>query len=282
MDDNQEAKTNDDLPELAVIQQVEIPFLDEILLAALGADGEAYVPVTPFATRLGLGRPASQLDRIKRDDTMSECLCKMQISTPGGKQLMQCLRVDMLALWLAGIRESAVKESIRPQLKWYKKEAAKAIINHFKDLAITQSSNALVTVKTPDSQLAEVIAQYENLKAITQTVLDHLLSLTGQNNQVIDILTGLSEKQEITAMAVTNLTVRITPAQQEKIKSAVDKIVEDTPLNHAKVFNAIHQRFYVAKYEDLPCEKFEEVMTFLRQLWRQLTSPDKPEQGNLF
>jgi len=39
---------DDNLPILNTAAQVEVPFLDELLLAVQGVDGDIYVPVTPF------------------------------------------------------------------------------------------------------------------------------------------------------------------------------------------------------------------------------------------
>lgn len=119
--------TEQQAPALDTIEQVEIPFLDDLLLAALGADGDIYVPVTLFAQHRGMAQPRHQITRIHRDETMEEALRTMPIETAGGMQDMQCLRIDMLTLWLATIRAAAVKEAVRPKLKRYKREAAHAI-----------------------------------------------------------------------------------------------------------------------------------------------------------
>lgn len=111
--------------ELDTVEQVEVPFLNDLLLALQGIDGEVYVPVVPVAERLGMASPYSQIARIRRDETMTEALRRMPIETSGGMQKMQCLHVDMLTLWLATIRASMVREEIRPTLQQYKREAAR-------------------------------------------------------------------------------------------------------------------------------------------------------------
>jgi hypothetical protein len=254
-----------------------IMFYDRPIVAVTVEDGRVFVVLPWLCQGLDLDVTA-QTRRIERSPVIHDDeLQLVLVETEGGQQELLGLDLKMVAHFLSTIDPLRVSEEKRPRVVLFQRECATVLYEHFARKA-TQSR----AVQIADPQLLEVIAQYENLKAIAQVFLDHLLSLTGQNNQVLDILANLSEKQEITGKAVASLTVRITPAQQEKIRSAVDKIVETTQLNHAKVFKAIHQRFYVAKYEDLPCEVFEQVMTFLRQMWRQLTSPEKPEQGNLF
>jgi hypothetical protein len=110
-----------DIIELDATEQVEVPFLSDLLLALQGIDGEIYVPVVPVAERLGIASPYSQIARIRRDETMAEALRRMPIETEGGIQRTQCLRIDMLTLWLATIRAAMVKEEIRPILRQYKR-----------------------------------------------------------------------------------------------------------------------------------------------------------------
>jgi hypothetical protein len=88
MDEGEDTNTDEGLPGLDVVAQAEVPFLDELLLAVQGVDGDIYVPVTPFAQRLGLAQPHRQVARIRRDETMEEALRMMPIKTAGGTQDM--------------------------------------------------------------------------------------------------------------------------------------------------------------------------------------------------
>jgi hypothetical protein len=98
---------------------VEVPFLNEMILALLGGDSEIYVPVIPFAQRLGIGNPYNQIARVKRDEALLTGLRDMVINTPGGPQKTKCLRLDTFALWLATISGNMCKSEIRPVLKHY-------------------------------------------------------------------------------------------------------------------------------------------------------------------
>jgi len=269
--------------ELEVIQQVEVPFLDELLLAALGADGEAYIPVTPFAERLGLERARRQLDRIRRDDTMRPCLRQMAIQTAGGKQQMQCLRVDMLALWLTGIRENMVKESVRAQLSWYKREAAQAIINHFRGLAIAVQ-------QAPTMHVTEGSATYHEAMILYHQQQRDVALLREQHGQRLDQLEQRIDRVEQLAAMVPEIAThyRLRPLSDEHqatVQACVKRRHELTQRSQAAIYEDLKIVFHVAKYDRIPEERWGEVAHWFRDRIRKAGGKMDVldnEQGSMF
>jgi len=182
---------------LLTLKQVEVPFLDEMIMALLGNDGEIYVPVTSFAQNLGMSNPYSQIQRIKRDDALFTGLRMMTIASAGGPQATQCLRLNTFALWLATISERICKPEIRPRLTHYKLEAADAILNYFREKAIIRTiiSPQALTVPGPS-------ASYEEWAAFYETIAGTYRALAAQQAQLTDHEKRLTRNEEEIAVVV--------------------------------------------------------------------------------
>lgn len=55
----------------------------------------------------------------------------------GGMQKAGMLRVDLVPIWLSGVRIQAVKEEIRPKLERFQREAAKVLWEAFQEGHLT-------------------------------------------------------------------------------------------------------------------------------------------------
>lgn len=60
-----------------------------------------------------------------------------KLATLDGLQTFHMRRVDLVLLWLASIRTSAVREEIRPKLERYQEEAAKVLWETFQEGRLT-------------------------------------------------------------------------------------------------------------------------------------------------
>ena len=58
-----------------------------------------------------------QRQRIQRHTVLAKGIGVCNLQTPGGIQSSYVLRVDLVPLWLSGIRTSAVDEEARPKLE---------------------------------------------------------------------------------------------------------------------------------------------------------------------
>ena len=107
--------------------------------------------------------------------------------------------------------------------------------------------------------------------------------------QAVKLLESLAEQQSETTAAVARLSQKqkVTLAQKQHIKEAVQRIVTDTAgqpgmLVQGQVYGVIFQRFRVNAYAEIPAARYEEVMTFLCDLWKRSTAGTTPEQTSLF
>jgi DNA mismatch repair ATPase MutL len=285
--------TEQQAPALDTLEQVEVPFLDELLLAARGVDGDIYVPVTPFAERLGMAQPRHQITRIRRDETMAEALRTMPIETAGGVQDMQCLRIDMLTLWLATIRAAAVREEIRPTLRQYKREAARAILAYFSAKAQAKRAAIVPTVERPlmpasDAPALEWANYYEAMAALYRQVASQQTAIATHEQQLArHDKTIADHDREIAALSDDMVSVketlaimgempepRISMAQANAIQALVSKIHEATHIHQATIFAAFKKQWRIPRYDELPVAQFADAYEWLRQ-WGRARLPQK-------
>jgi len=63
---------------------------------------------------------------------LSEGFITLTTETEGGAQAAQCLRLDLLPLWLSGVQATKTKSDIREKLIRYQREAASVLWQAFK------------------------------------------------------------------------------------------------------------------------------------------------------
>lgn len=289
MQDNTAAQGQDtftDDQELDTIEQVEVPFLNEMILALLGSDNEIYVPVIPFSQRLGIGNPYNQIARVKRDEALLSGLRDMVIGTAGGPQKTKCLRLDTFALWLATISENMCRAEIRPILKHYKLEAANAIVEHFKlkasalrarllvpklQLAITERPPMPAPGSSPDEWRAWHLAMadvYLALKEQGAMLGNHEHRLNKLDAEVEALSENMVGVKEVLAMMGEVPAPRIGIHQANQIQALVSKIHEATHIHQATIFAAFKKHWRLPRYDELPLEQFDEAYAWLRQWGR--------------
>ena len=105
---------------LTVIEQKEVTFYDDELIAVRDSDGQIYVSVRHLCEAIGIARQG-QVRRIRDHHVLSKGYAGGNIMLPpgekggGGRQRAGMLRVDLVPLWLSGIDTKRVKEEIRPK-----------------------------------------------------------------------------------------------------------------------------------------------------------------------
>jgi antirepressor protein len=112
-----------DVPEEQPVDQQIVPFMGNELAAAMTAGGTIYITFPGMCTALGLN-VRGQTQRVQRTRTLRQALRRIPLETRGGLQRINCLRVDKLALWLAGVQTSQIKPRYREKIEAYQDELA--------------------------------------------------------------------------------------------------------------------------------------------------------------
>ncbi len=242
-----------DISEEQVIEQQIVPFMGDDLAAALAPGGNIYVTLPGMCTALGLNT-RGQLQRIQRTRTLSKGLRHIPIQTKGGFQHLNCLRIDLIALWLAGVQPGSIKNEIRVKIEAYQDELAPVATQVFMRVMGLQIREV---IPTTDSQVLALANRVDALTEITALVREYLETLL----EVQDV----QEIVNLIAAAIVKQSPNITPQ-----------------LAHAMVYGRLKKRFQARSYIEIPDERFDEVMVYLRGVLRTFSGGDLPGQGSLF
>lgn len=114
----------------AMSELIKVPFHEGEILAVKDERGE-WVVIRPLCEQLGIDMQA-QRRRIQRAPWGGdEGLAMMATPSAGGEQQSVCLHRKRVAMWLATIEVSRVKEEVRPYLAKLQKEAADVLDAYF-------------------------------------------------------------------------------------------------------------------------------------------------------
>lgn len=283
-DTDQTPEETTSIEEEAAIDQRVVPFMGDELIAAMTASETIYISLNGLCTALGINYRA-QLLRSQRTPTLAKGLRRIPLKTSGGVQRISCLRVDKVALWLAGIESGRIKEQFRAKIEAYQEELAPVATRVFMHVM------GITAPPSTDPRITALTEQYEVLVAAASFIAEHMSELatlpeqvqgvSGQLDQAVQLLESLAGDVQQLKREQT-----ISPAQKRKISDAVDRIVADSTgqpgqLKQGQVYAAIYRRFQVSSYGEIPATRFEEVMKFLRDLWQRATKGTIPEQGSL-
>lgn len=93
-------------------------------------DGKIYTPLRKFCEFLGVNF-SGQHQRIQRDETLKQGVCKIHIPTQSGVQEAVMMENSFLPLWLAGIKANQCREEIRDNLIRFKLEVKDILAEAF-------------------------------------------------------------------------------------------------------------------------------------------------------
>ena len=258
---------------LAVVEQREVTFYEDELIAVRSEDGQVYVAIRQMCSALGLDQ-RSQRRRIQNHTVLSDGYTGGVIMTPpgpgggGGRQQAALLRVDLVPLWLSTIETTRVKEQNRPKMERFQREAAKALWEAFQQGRLTADLDfdALLAADSPEAQA------YKMAQAVLQLARNQLLmraQLTDHENRLETIEAQLGDTGR-----------NVTPDQASQLSQAVKAVAlaqgKKTGRNEfGAVYGELYRKFGITSYKMLPARRFEEAMKFLTA-WHESLSGTVP------
>jgi P22_AR N-terminal domain len=305
-DERSEAPVSEnDIPEERASHQELIPFMDDELAAAMTATNTVYVSVPGVCKALGIKNPQPQVLRITRTKVLKKGLRRIPIHTRGGFQNTYCLRVDLLALWLAGIEPSRMRQdtaqqrALREKIEQYQEELAPEATRVFlrviglRATDLTPTASQEITAQEQETEQLAAVATFmrEHLQAML-TMQDHT-SLRLEH--AIQLLETLIEQQESTTTKLAQIderTQRLTPAHTRDVQLKVERISrkmnQQTPtitLEKARAitYGRLKTRFGAGSYKEINDDWYSEVTTYLNEEYSKASGGEQlPEQGSLF
>ncbi len=279
----------EDSKQLTVIEQRDVAFYGDELTAVRADDGHVYVSVRHLCQALDLDRTA-QVRRIRRHDILDEgykggaiLASPSKSGVGGGEQQAGLLRVDLIPLWLSGLRASMVREEIRPKIKQFQREAARVLWEAFRsgELSVDHDfSDLLQQDESPSVQA------YKMLAALTRMAKQQILIENRLNEQGLAIthntmtLGDLAQRMESLEADIGRDDRLIASSQAVQIAQAVKAIALELGKRSRRnefggVYGELHRRFEIPEYRLLAAHRFDEAMTFLRDWYGTITDDDQ-------
>lgn len=149
---------------VVVVEQKEVDFYGDQLAAIRADDSQIYVAIRQMCQALGIDSQA-QRRRMERHTILSHGLKVVaNLATTFGIRDAYALRVDLVPLWLSGIRTSAVNEDVRPKLERFQREAAKVLWEAFQEGRLTADPTFDELLRRD----TDAVEAYKLLEAITK------------------------------------------------------------------------------------------------------------------
>lgn len=289
------------IPQEQAIEQRPVVFMDDELTAARTTAGAIFITLPGMCRALGLDT-RSQVHRIERSPALAKGLRVIPLKTRGGVQPVNCLRVDRVALWLAGVETTRIRPAYRAKIEAYQDELASVAMAVFmRTLGVQPVSEPAQPPAASVAQVAEIAEQIDTLLGVVSFLREHLdaqLMATAERigalslrlDDAVTLLEALGERQVDTAGKVARIderTQRLTPAHARAIQEQVDRMARETkrlaqPLTYAMIYGRLKYRFRASSYREIADEQYPAVMSYLEDELRRVLVGEGPAQRNLF
>jgi len=258
---------------LTIVEQKEVEFYGDVLVAVRTDNDNVYVPVRPICDLLGV-QWSAQSKRIKRDPVLSQESVSVSImDTQGGQpqhRAMVCLPLDFLSGFLFGINASRVKIELRETVTRYQRECYRVMAEAFEEGRLTSDPAFDQLLEDADSATVQA---YQIALAVVKLARNQIL-LQGR---VVDN----SRRIEQIEATLGDPGRHITPDQASQISQAIKavamKLSEGSGRNeYGGVYGELYRKFGITSYKLLPAQRFQEAMDWLSEWYQSITDDEVP------
>ena len=265
-------KTMTESKSLVAVEQREVEFYEDTIVAVRLPDQSIFIPVKPICDLVGVDW-GGQYRRIQRDPVLSEEIRRIDVtSTRRGTQPMVCLPLDYISGFLFGLNADRVKPELRDRVIRYQRECYKVLAEAFQEGRLTSDAgfDDLLQQASNDVVEAYQIAQAIMKLARNQVMLDarlddHSRALEEHTRRLETIEADMHQEDRYTS-----------ESQATQISQAVKAIAialgKQTGRNEfGATWGEFYRKFGISKYRYLPVSKFDEAMAWLNEFYQSLT-----------
>lgn len=265
-------KTMTDSKSLVAVEQREVEFYEDTIVAVRLPDQSIFIPVKPICDLVGVDW-GGQYRRIQRDPVLSEEIRRIDVtSTRRGTQPMVCLPLDYISGFLFGLNADRVKPELRDRVIRYQRECYKVLAEAFQEGRLTTDAGFDDLLQQASSDVVEAyqIAQAIMKLARNQIMLDarlddHSRTLEEHTRRLETIEADMHQEDRY-----------ISESQATQISQAVKAIAiamgKKTGRNEfGATWGEFYRKFGISKYRYLPISKFDEAMAWLNEFYQSLT-----------
>src|SRR3954452_766677 len=255
-----------------LIQKTVTFYGDEILAVQHASSGVIHVPVGRLCDNLGIQR-RNQMDRLRDHEVLGQGLASVTVRTEGGPQEVECLRLDLIPLWLTTINPKRVNESVRAKLVRYQIEAASVLWAAFRNDIMPANEPTLELRPRSGAELALDIATA--IQHLAQQQLEIERSLDGVHGRMDGMARCLRDFAQTTDARLSSLELRFNPQatigeeQAAELALAVKAVGQalsaapDRKTNgYQQVYGELYRRYGVSSYKNLPRGRYAEVLAW--------------------
>ena len=246
---------------LIPVQQDTIDFDGYPVVGVRLPDGRIAALLRDMCSAMKIDR-YSQMQRIRGDETIADCLISVQIQTRGGPQTADFLTAWAIPYWLTGVELARIKDEQKHQaILFFKRRAADVLYQHFSQpQALPESSHAIVpaqpTAPTPDAgalvwaEYHRQMAAFYEWKAATDTRFDLL------EERQSEVESRLDEQRRVLAF-IPDILDRLgpetlTPDHQRQVQYRAKQLHEATGKPYGTIYDDLKTAWGVPKYGDIP------------------------------
>ncbi len=260
--------------ELSPVEQKEIDFYGDSVVAVRVEDGTVYVPVRPLCELIGVNWSSQRkklLDDPVLSSQMSSVVITLQKSSPIGTPTadMLALPLDYLNGWLFGINAKRVKEEIRDALMQYQKECYRVLFEAFGRNDVTARPDENLMQSADPSAVA-----YRNALSIAKIARQQFY-LNQRFDGIEQEMKGFDRRLSLVEANLGNDKRYVTKEQASHLSQGVRAI--GTVLSkrsgkneYAAVYGELYRTWSVASYKEVPAVNYESVIAWLRNWYLEL------------
>ncbi len=253
-----------DQKQLAIVEQRDVAFYEDILTAVKVESGDIYVSVRAVCDALDIDHRA-QYRRIRRQRTLDKGFMVVNMTTIKGERATNVLRVDLLPLFLTGIGTRSIKDDdTRHKLETFQDNAARILWEAFQsgELSADNTFNELL------QQGGEAVEAYKLLQSMLKLAKNQILIQSQVRDHEIRIEAIEAELGHNDRLLTQSQAVQIS----QGVKAIALELGKRSGRNEfGGVYGELYRRFEVTSYKQIPSHRFHEAMTYLRDWWQALT-----------
>lgn len=261
------------------LQKTVLFYGDELIAVQTVDTGDIFVPLSRLCDNLGIERKR-QAQRIRDHEVLSRGFAALTIETSGGAQEAQCLRLDLIPLWLAGVNANRVAPDVKAKLVQYQAEAASVLWAAFRHDILPATEMQVETRSRSGAEIALEIATA--IQHLAQQQLEIERSLDGVHGRMDGMARFLRDFADSTDRRLSSLELQLNPQatiteeQAAELALAVKVVGQELSGTDRKqngyqlVYGELYRRYQVSSYKNLPRSKYEEVLAWLHQWHSEL------------
>jgi len=268
-------------------EQLPITLFDSVVLAVRAADGHIYLVVRDLCATLGL-IPSSQLRAIRADNRLHLISFRLRL----GRQVrtLECLQLDDVPLWLVKVRPPRGNTHAAERLRYVQSYLIASVRSAFAALTGLPDapSNQIEDLQELDiidpalqglRELAERQAGIEESQDRAREAWRDIVTQIRELHGVLPMIEALRTRMQEVERQIQS---RMSPEQRNTIYRLVQSYGEARAVRSEskpgveirKSWAELNARFGIATYTDLPADRFDEAVQFVKHQYRALTGGD--------